>query len=670
VFSPSAARVELSLFDRSGDELRIDLPAQTDGVWHGFVPGLAAGQLYGYRAHGGYEPEVGLRFNPNKLLIDPYARELAGEFRWNDSVFDHIRGRTGRPLLPDTADSAPFVPKSVVTGSFATPAGRHRIPWSDTLLYELNVRGYTMQHPAIDEQQRGRLRALGSAAVVAHLRSLGVTSVELMPIHACIDEEFLTRKQLRNFWGYNPINYFAIAQRLLGPCGLTGVRQTIETLHDAGIEVILDVVYNHTAESGRDGPTLSFRGLANEVYYRLHPEDRSEYINDTGCGNTLDTSEPMVRRLIVDSLAYSVEALGVDGFRFDLAATLARSEHGFDAHHALFAEIRNHPVLDSVKLIAEPWDVGPGGYRLGGFPPDWSEWNDRYRDAVRSFWRTDAGTAPDFARRIHGSSDIFEHGGRGPAASINFVTSHDGFTLADVVSYNEKHNEANGENNRDGHQHNLSTNHGAEGETTDPAINAARRRHRLNVLATLLFSQGTPMLLAGDEFGNSQSGNNNAYAQDNPIGWLDWNDLADDPAFFDEVCALTAVRREIELLRQQVYRHARQSDLTGHSEVLWFGTDGQPMHDDGWHSAGFIGVLFSGHSEETGRPMAINAAAILFNPGDADLSVRVPAIDAPGRWEIRYSTAGIASSRESVAGSLYVPAFSVVCLTHGPDQSS
>ncbi len=672
VYSPRAARVELCLFDSRGLEKKIDLPGNTNDVWHGFVPGLRPGQRYGYRVHGDYAPKSGARFNPAKLLIDPYARELAGDVLWADAIFDHERRHKDGRLLPNFADSAPCVPKSVVIRADEEPAGHCRIPWRDTLLYELNVRGYTMRHPAIDRRQRGRLNALGSRAVVEHLKALGITSVELMPIHAFVDEEFLTRRKLRNFWGYNTINFFAIAPRYVGPDGLAGVRRTIDTLHDAGIEVILDVVYNHTAEGGRDGPTLSFRGLANDVYYRLLPDDRAEYINDTGCGNTVNTSEAVVRRLIVDSLAYCVDALGIDGFRFDLASSLARTPDGFDGSHPLFNDIRRHPALACAKLIAEPWDIGPGGYRLGAFPEDWGEWNDQYRDTVRSFWRQDPGSAPDFARRVHGSSDIFETSNRGPEASINFVTSHDGFTLADVVSYNDKHNEANGEENRDGHRHNLSSNHGVEGPSDDPAINAARRRHRLNILATLAFSQGTPMLLAGDEFGNSQSGNNNAYAQDNPTGWLDWAGVADDPEFVAQARRLIAIRREIGLLRQADYRHARLSGLTGQPEVLWFGTDGRLIPEQAWHDARLIGMLLSEPEAESSRPERISAAAILFNSSDADLAVRLPTIRSAGQWNVRYSTAGNAEPRldkvDSDGASLDMPAFSVACLTHEAEQ--
>jgi isoamylase len=682
VFAPAAETVELCLFDHRGAETRLELPMQTDGVWHGFVPGLGAGQHYGFRAHGAYEPVAGLRFNPHKLLLDPYARALAGPFRWSDAVFDYERPAGAAPLRPSTLDSAPFMPKAVVTSPWPEPADRRAVPWAETLLYELNVRGFTIRHPAIDAAERGRLTALGHRDVLAHFKALGITSVELMPIHAFVDEDFLTRQGLRNFWGYNTLGFFALAPRYLGPEGLAGVRRTIETLHAAGIEVILDVVYNHTAEGGRLGPSLSFRGLANAHYYRLLPNDPSEYINDTGCGNTLNTSEPIVRQLIVDSLRYCVEALGVDGFRFDLATTLAREPHGFNPKHPLFAEIQADAVLAGVKLIAEPWDVGPAGYRLGGFPPGWAEWNAEFRDTVRRFWRQEPGIAPDLARRVHGSADIFEAGGRGPQASINLVTSHDGFTLADLVSYLERHNEANGEHNRDGHSHNFSANHGVEGESDNPKIIASRRRHRLNLLATLLLSQGTPMLLAGDELGNSQAGNNNAYAQDNPTGWIDWGDLAQDPSFFDDVCRLTQLRREVPLLRQACYRHGEPAPATGLPNIEWFDAAGTAIAPDEWPATTSLGLLLSqagtdddsraDASADTGADTGADtdagaggvlAAAILFNAGDDALSIQLPAISAPGAWRTRFSTAG-ADPAVTADGRLRLPGFSVVCLTY------
>jgi glycogen operon protein len=531
------------------------------------------------------------------------------------------------------------------------------------LIYELNVRGFSMRHPAIGPEDRGRLTALGSAAVLAHLTALGVTSVEIMPIHAFVDEEFLVAHRLRNFWGYNTLGFFALEPRYLGTDGIAGVRQAIDTLHDAGIEVILDVVYNHTAEGGRLGPTLSFRGLANDVYYRLRSENPAEYVNDTGCGNTLDTSEPVVRRLIVDSLRHWVEALGIDGFRFDLATAIARTAAGFDPEHPLFAAIRADEVLAGVKLIAEPWDVGPGGYRLGAFPRDWAEWNDQFRDTIRRFWCPQPGRAPDLARRVHGSSDIFEPGGRSPGASVNFITSHDGFTLTDLVSYVERHNEANGENNEDGHRHNFSVNHGAEGPTDDADIAARRRRHRINLLATLLFSQGTPMLLAGDEFGNSQSGNNNAYAQDNGTGWLDWEALAQDRSFFDEVCKLAKIRRELPLLRQAVYRHDDPAAATGHPEFEWFDAEGLSIPASEWPTIEALGILLSRPDETESDADGIDAVTILYSVLENDIPFRLPPIAAEGRWRWRFSSADTptAVARD---GSLVLAGFSVACLTH------
>jgi len=664
VYAAGASRVELCLFDAAGAEsARLELPGQQDGIWHGFVPGLGAGQRYGFRAHGRYEPEAGLRFNPHKLLLDPYARELSGSLSWCDAVFDYERpGKSGR-LRASTADNAAHVPRSVVTAPVTGPAARATVAWSDMLIYELNVRGFTMRHPAIDAAERGKLSALGSDAVIGHLRALGVTSVEIMPIHALIDEEFLSLRGLRNLWGYNSIGFFAIDSRFLGADGATGLQRAIATLHDAGIEVLLDVVYNHTAEGGRLGPTLSFRGLANDAYYRLVPDDPSEYINDTGCGNTLNTSHPVVRRLIVDSLRYWVDAFGVDGFRFDLATALGRTTEGFDRSHPLFREIGSDPVLAGVKLIAEPWDVGPGGYRLGAFPAGWGEWNDQFRDTLRRFWHREPGIAPDLARRVHGSSDIFEARGRGPAASVNFVASHDGFTLADLVSYAERHNEPNGENNRDGHAHNFSSNHGVEGPTGDARVQSARRRHRLNLLATLLFAQGTPMLLAGDEFGNSQSGNNNAYAQDNETGWLDWDGLTRDPDFFAEVSELTRIRRELPLLRQAAYRHGAPAPATGRAEIEWLGTDAAAIPEAHWAGIDAFALLLSRPGPDGAERDRVDAVAILYNVRETETTFLLPAVAAPGRWECRYASAGGLPPADTGDG-IVLAGFSIACMVH------
>jgi isoamylase len=662
VYSPAAARVELCLFDAAGRETaRFDLPAQSDGIWHGFFPRLEAGQQYGFRAHGPYDPEAGARFNPNKLLLDPYARALAGRVAWSDAVFDYERLAGTEQLTPSTRDSADFVPKCIAMARRSSPVKRHAVPWGETLIYELNVRGYTMRHPGVGEADRGRFSALAGPAVLRHLKALGVTSIELMPIHAFVDEEFLVGKRLRNFWGYNSLAFFAPEPRYLGADGVTGLERVIDALHAAGFEVIIDVVYNHTAEGGRLGPSLSFRGLANDTYYRLAADDPGEYINDTGCGNSVNTNDPMVRRLIVDSLSYWVLEMGVDGFRFDLASTLGRTSSGFDREHVLFRDIEREPALRGIKLIAEPWDVGPGGYQLGAFPAGWAEWNDRFRDTVRRFWRQDASMTPELARRIHGSADIFEPSGRGPAASVNFVASHDGFTTADLVSYCRRHNAANGESGRDGHEHNFSCNHGVEGPTEDPTILAARRRHRLNLLATLLLAQGTPMLLAGDEFGNSQSGNNNAYAQDNATAWLDWTALEADPGFFAEIESLVRLRRELVLLRQTTYRHGAPAALTGRADVEWLNADGAPIADKDWSTTRTLGVLLSDpgrDGEVSGRSRAV---CILYNELDRDVDFALPGIAVAGAWICRFSSAGDSPSRPGRVFRL--AGFSIACLS-------
>ncbi len=644
VYAPDAERISVCLFDTAGRETaRQELPGETGGVRHGFVPGLVAGQQYGYRAAGRYDPAAGLRFNERKLLLDPYTRALAGRFVWHDAVFDFDVATAAHRQAPDVLvasplDSAPYVPRSVVAPE-SPPAGHCRVPWSETLIYELNVRGFTMRHRGVEESARGTAAALGQRDVLAHLKALGVTTVELMPLQACIDEEFLVARGLRNFWGYNPCAFFAPEPRLLGRDGIDGLRRAIASLHDANIEVLLDVVFNHTAETGRLGPTVSLRGLANAEYYRLPPEDPGAYINDTGCGNTLNTGSPVVRRLVVDCLRHWARDIGVDGFRFDLATILGRTDSGFSREHPLFAAISADSVLAGCKLIAEPWDIGPGGYQLGAFPGGWAEWNDQFRDSARRFWRGDPGSAAMLARRMHGSADIFEAGGRGPLASVNYVASHDGFTTADLVSFTERHNEANGEDNRDGHAHNFSVNHGVEGPTGDPAILAARRRHRLNLLATTLLSQGTPMLLAGDELGHSQSGNNNAYAQDNEIGWLDWSGLEKDRKFFDEICTLAQLRRELPLLRQAQYRHGEPAASTGLRDIVWFNVDGAPPGPESWNGTRTLGLLLSRPDSWSAAEHSVLAVGLLINARDDDCEFQLPAPATPGHWRLRWSSA-------------------------------
>jgi glycogen operon protein len=522
LYSSSAEAVELCLFDERFQEIqRLLLPDCTDGIWHGYLPGCSPGQRYGYRVQGAWAPAEGLRHNPAKLLIDPYARLLDGGFSWSPAVFDFDPDSSGDPWLINPLDSAAFVPKSVVSGPVAQALSPSpRIAWSEVVILEANVRGFTMKHPGVPEADRGRFLGLSNGEILDYLKALGITSVELMPVHAFIDENFLVKRGLKNYWGYNTINFFTPESRYAGRNAVGEFREMVNAIHDAGMEVILDVVYNHTGEGDGRGPSLSFRGIDNLAYYRTEPGQPAEYINDTGCGNTLNVDHPRVQELVLDSLRYWRRDMGVDGFRFDLAPVLGRTPGGFDGCHPLLEKIRFDPQLEGSRMIAEPWDPGPGGYQLGHFSQRFAEWNDRFRDTVRRFWRGDTGQLSKLAKRLHGSADLFEPSGRGAAASINFITSHDGYTLADLVSYEQRHNQSNGEDNRDGHTHNYSSNHGAEGDTDDDSIIRLRRRQRINLLATLLLSQGTPMLLAGDEFGNTQQGNNNAYAQDNETGWL------------------------------------------------------------------------------------------------------------------------------------------------------
>ena len=627
LYSAAAERVEVCLFDGQGRPTGShDLHAGGDGLWHGYLPGCRSGQLYGFRVHGPFDPARGLRCNPAKLLIDPYARRLQGEFQWSDAVFDS-----------NSTDSAGYVPFGVVTGRGAPYGERKvRVPWAETIFYECNVRGYTMRHPAVDEVQQGKFSGLRNEQVIEYIKSLGVTSVELMPIHAFIDERHLIERGLRNLWGYNSISFFAPMPRYANSDADLELRDMVRAYHDAGIEVILDVAYNHTGEGGADGPTLSLRGIDNLTYYRTPPYEPGAYVNDTGCGNTLNVEHPRVRQLIVESLAYFTTVMGVDGFRFDLATVLGRREHGFVKGHPLLLDISNDTRLAATKLIAEPWDPGPGGYQLGNFPPRWAEWNDVYRDGVREFWRGDHGKSGVLARRIHGSADIFEASGRGPVASVNLITAHDGFTLRDTVSYVHRHNEANGENNRDGHSHNYSCNFGVEGETTDTSVNRERRRQRLNLLATLLMSQGTPMILAGDEFGNSQDGNNNAYAQDNETGWLDWSGLEHDPNFTQQVRELIWLRRKTPLLRLQEYVHGSLELESGVVRVDWINQDGDTKQATEWaHSRAFSKIISRAKKDESE-----SAIAILINAHHHPARMRLSRRGISRNWRVAFCSAG------------------------------
>jgi len=637
VFSSAASAVELCLLDARGrTTASYPLPERDGDVWHGYLPGARPGQRYAFRVHGDWAPAQGLRCNPHKLLLDPYAREVAGRLDWHPSVFDYVPGHPERMSL---ADSAGRVPVGVVRGDIEPPAPGPAVPWAQTIFYELNVRGYTMRHPALDETVRGRFCGLRHAQVLAYLRALGVTSIELMPVHAFLDEAHLVELELRNFWGYNPVAFFAPERRYARQDPVTEFRDMVDALHEAGFEVILDVVYNHTAEGDALGPTLGFRGFDNLAYYSTEPDDPSAYINDTGCGNTLNADHPATRRLVIDSLRYWHRTMGVDGFRFDLAPVLGRHGHGFSSGHPLLTEIGEHPDLAGAKLVAEPWDPGPGGYQLGAFPPRWAEWNDQYRDAVRRFWRGDHGASADLARGLRGSAEIFEASGRKPVASVNLVTSHDGFTLADVVAYDRRHNEANGEDNRDGHAHNFSHNHGVEGPTDDPAIAAIRRRQRLNLLATLLFSQGTPLILAGDEFGNSQQGNNNAYAQDNPIGWLDWSGLDEDPAFHAAVRQLIGLRKASPLLHLPEYVHGHLAIDGRDIRIEWRQPSGEPMTGDDWHRLHAFSLWIT-EASDGGDIAVAGAAALLVNGTDTatDFELAAP-VGVHGGIEVAFSSA-------------------------------
>ena len=647
LYSEHADRVELCLFDLKGQrELeRIDVPYRTDFVWHCYLPDARPGLLYGYRVHGPYDPELGHRFNPNKLLLDPYARMIEGRLRWSDPHYGYEVDSPREDLSFDTRDNAMGALKGqVVDPAFSWGDDRPpRTPWKDTVIYEAHVKGLTKLHPAVPPQLRGTYAGLASAPMLDHLRRLGVTAVSLLPVHAFVDEKRLVDIGLPNYWGYNTIGFFAPEMRYSATGTLGEFKTMVKRLHEAGLEVILDVVYNHTAESDRLGPTLSFRGIDNKVYYRLQPEYPRIYVDYTGTGNTLSTQHPIALRLIFDSLRYWVGEMHVDGFRFDLATALAREQQAFDPSGAFLDIARQDPMLSQVKLIAEPWDLGEGGYHVGGFPPGWSDWNGRYRDAVRSYWKGEGGYVGELASRLSGSSDIFGPGGRGPTASINFVTAHDGYTLRDLVSYERKHNEANGEYNEDGHSHNRSWNCGVEGVTDDPAIRALRRRQMRNFLATLFFSQGVPMLVAGDEIGRTQGGNNNAYCQDNEVSWLDWNLDDEARALLDLTQRLIALRNRHPLFRRLTFFHGRALHDSDAKDIVWLHPHGREMTDDEW-SHGFarcLGAHMSGRGlserDERGVPVEDDDLMLLLNAHDAEIPFRLG--NAEGEpWHVRIDT--------------------------------
>jgi glycogen operon protein len=606
LYSENAERVELSLFDPKGrrEIERVELRERTDFVWHCYLPDARPGLLYGYRVHGPYAPERGHRFDSSKVLLDPYARLIKGKAC---QVVD--------PAFTWADDRPP------------------RTPWQDTVIYELHVKGFTQLHPDVPQQLRGTYAALATQPVIEHLKRVGVTAIELLPVHSFVDDKRLLQHGLRNYWGYNSIGYFAPESRYSASGTLGEFKSMVKTLHAAGIEVILDVVYNHTGEGNHLGPTLCYRGIDNSVYYRLDPSNPRHYLDYTGTGNSINTLHPVVLALIMDSLRYWVSEMHVDGFRFDLASTLARGAHGFDRAHAFLSIVSQDPVISQVKLIAEPWDLGEGGYQLGAFKPGWAEWDDKYRDAVRSYWKGDGGRIGELASRLSGSSDIFERGGRGPTASINYVTAHDGFTLHDLVSYEKKRNDANLESNRDGADENRSWNCGVEGPTDDPEIRALRERQKRNFLATLFFSQGVPMLVAGDEMGRTQQGNNNAYCQDNEVSWLDWELDAAGRELLQFTSKLSHIRRAHPLFRRRTYFRGRAVRDPEVKDISWLHPDGREMSDQDWNEAFArgLGVFISGRGlaerDEHGRPVEDDDLLLLLNADDKDIAFSLPGFE-------------------------------------------
>ena len=634
LYSEHAEGVELCLFDPKGrrEIARIELRERTNFVWHCYLPEGRPGLRYGYRVLGPYAPEHGDRFNPQKLLLDPYARLISGPLRWTEAQYGYRIGSRREDLSLDPRDSASAMPKCAVIDTAFTWGSdvRPQTSWEDTVIYELHVKGFTQLNPAIRPQLRGTYAGLATAPAVAHLLRLGITAVELMPVHYFVDDQSLVRRGLRNYWGYNSIGFFSPETRYAAGDAVNEFKSMVKTLHAAGIEVLLDVVYNHTAEGNHLGPTLSFRGIDNRVYYRLDAEHPRYYTDYTGTGNTLNTVHPAALQLVMDSLRYWVSEMHVDGFRFDLAATLGRAQHLVDQHSAFFDCVRQDPVLSQVKLIAEPWDLGEDGYQVGNFPPGWAEWNGRYRDTVRSYWKGDGGQLGDLASRLSGSSDLFQVRGRGPTASVNFVTAHDGFTLQDLVSYNEKHNEANGEDDRDGEADNRSWNCGVEGPTDDPAILALRERQKRNFLTTLLLSQGVPMLLGGDEMGRTQRGNNNAYCQDSELSWVDWRLGAAEQSLFEFTHRLIALRNGHPLFRRRTFFHGRSLVAADAKDIAWLKPDGSEIAGDGWHSASAhcLGVFLSGHglaeSDAHGDALDDDDLLLLLNAHHESVSFVLP----------------------------------------------
>ncbi|WP_341999018.1 glycogen debranching protein GlgX [Microbacterium sp. LWH7-1.2] len=674
LYSEGAERVELCLFDEDGGETRVELVDVDAFVHHGYVPSVQPGQRYGYRVHGDYDPSQGKRFNPNKLLLDPYAKAVEGQIQWGQSVFGYD---FGDPDSRNDEDSAAQQMMGVVVNPYFDWSGdrQPKTPYAESFIYEAHVRGLTQLHPSIPEDIRGTYSAIAHPAIIEHLQKLGVTAIELMPVHQFVDDSVLEEKGLSNYWGYNTIAFLA-PQNTYSSSGQRGqqvqeFKAMVKALHAAGIEVILDVVYNHTAEGNHLGPTLSMRGIDNEAYYRLEDDDKRYYTDYTGTGNSLNVGNPHTLQLIMDSLRYWVLEMHVDGFRFDLASTLAREFYEVDRLAAFFELVQQDPVVSQVKLIAEPWDVGPGGYQVGNFPPQWTEWNGKYRDTVRDFWRGEPATLGEFASRLTGSSDLYEHSGRRPVASINFVTAHDGFTLRDLVSYNEKHNEANGEDNRDGADDNRSWNGGVEGPTDDPDVLALRARQQRNFIATLLLSQGVPMLLHGDELGRTQQGNNNGYAQDNEITWVDWS--APDQPLVEFTAALARLRREHPTFRRRRFfdgRPVRREEGAPIPDIAWARPDGSQMQPEDWDS-GFgraVAVFLNGDGirerDRRGDPIADDHFIVLFNAGDDVVDFVIPDVEFSPEWDVIVDTAGLHANTAPVepGSTLSVPGRSLMVL--------
>ncbi len=651
VFSEHAERVELCVYDASGQQemARHELYGPTEQIWHGFLPQAGEGLVYGYRVHGEYNPDAGHRFNPNKLLLDPYAREWQGKLQWHDAIFGYQRGHADGCRSFDSRDSGPYVPKSQVTGALPPLIAlkNAKQPIQNSVIFEAHVKGFTQQFPGLSEAEKGRYSALTNPRVLDYLTDLGVSAVEWLPIQAGVDDDFLVTRGLTNYWGYNTLGFFAPSQRFAttameNPSGGRATAQCVamvNALHASGIECWMDVVYNHTAEGNEEGPTLCFRGLDNKSYYRLTDDNRN-YLNESGCGNTLDLSHPRVLQMVLDSLRYWVNQIGIDGFRFDLASILGRNPTSFDRRCAFFSTLRQDPELQNTRFVAEPWDIGEGGYQLGSYPAGWSEWNDKYRDGVRRFWANEEGTLSPLADMLLGSYQSFFANQRGPSASVNFVTAHDGFTLNDLVSYQTKHNQANGENNRDGHGTNHSFNHGVEGATDDPDIVADRDRAQRNILATLLLSQGVPMLLAGDELQNSQAGNNNAYCQDNPLGWVTWPNSPKNHPQYQFVRHLIQVRKRLPLLRQNLWLHGGVRDKHWQlPDISWLNEYGQIMSSEEWADPyrQVMLMLLVDQNSDNGKA---NAALIAINNAETTFDVPLNTSVLPvGQWSRCVDTA-------------------------------